>query len=192
MKSDTDFNSKNFLRAQFRKMRGDFGYSEKKKKAEREITENFLSLEEYKNAGYVLLYAATEGEISADEIFKSALAAGKKVYFPKSFSGGIMEFYRVESLSELSLGKFGIREPSGIEKFENQPDALCVVPGFSFDKNGYRLGYGGGYYDRFLADFSGIKAGLCLSDFVSDKLPNDSFDISADIIVTEKGVMRIK
>jgi len=67
-----------------------------------------------------------------------------------------------------------------------------LVPCLAYDSYGYRIGYGKGYYDRFLSAFEGTKIGLCYSDFKLDKLPRGKYDVKLDVIITEKGVMVIK
>lgn len=180
MKSDIDF-EKDSLRKIFREKRKNCDRS-----AENKIAENLFATEEYKAAERLLLYASLPGEINTDPIFLRALSDGKKVYYPKTEKDGKMEFFRAESLESLSVGKFGIREPETAEKFSENGKTLCVVPGFSFDKEGFRLGYGGGYYDRFLSTFNGFSAGLCLSAFISEKLPRDGFDIAVNAVITEE------
>ena len=85
-----------------------------------------------------------------------------------------------------SKGECVAEVSSGRILFSENGKTLCVVPGFSFDKEGFRLGYGGGYYDRFLSTFNGFSAGLCLSAFISEKLPRDGFDIAVNAVITEE------
>ena len=79
--------------------------------------------------------------------------------------------------------------PSDLPTFEPKGHCVCIVPGLAFDKNGYRIGYGKGYYDRFLKDFNGTKIGLCRCDFLKDALPVNEFDHKVDMIITEKGII---
>ena len=71
-------------------------------------------------------------------------------------------------------------------------NSLCVVPGMAFDCDGYRLGYGKGYYDRFLSGYHGVTAGICYSDCIRWKLPRGRFDRPVDILVTDKFFRKIK
>lgn len=151
------------------------------------ITESFLSSDIYKNAETLLLYYSVGSEVSTLEIFKKALGAGKRVAFPFCCEEGIMEFYLVSGENDLESGRYNIRAPKKVcEKFSFSSNALCVVPGLSFDKKGYRLGYGKGYYDRFLAKFSGKTVGLCYEDLISEELPVDSYDKKVDFLITDK------
>lgn len=194
--------SKQTLRRFFLEKRRESDYLSRKREAEVEIYRNLFLLPEFKNASKLLLFASTKFEISTDTIFSRFISDEKSVYFPKTFGNGKMDFFKTVELTSLSVGNFSVREPKETEKYEIKDiniserrkigNDVCIVPALSFDRNGYRIGYGGGYYDRFLALFGGVKIGLCLNDFISDKIPSDVFDIRVDIIVTEKGVIRVE
>ena len=99
-----------------------------------------------------------------------------------------MDFYFIKSYDDLSPGKYGILEPVP-ERCEKAVDflrGLCLVPGLSFDLQGYRLGFGKGYYDRFLSDFGGTTVGICYSKCTMGELPRGTFDRAVDIVLTEK------
>ena len=121
-----------------------------------------------------------------------AFESGKNVAFPISLTDSFtLDFRRVTSLDELNVGAYGIREPlKDAKKAVFTKNSLCVVPALSFDQKGFRLGYGKGYYDRFLSAFPGKSAGLCFEDFLCDSLPTDSKDIAVDILITNKGVLK--
>ena len=103
-----------------------------------------------------------------------------------------MVFHKVTALSDLNAGYFGVREPEPtlaiIEKKDMGKDTLCLVPALSYDKRGYRLGYGKGYYDRFLEGFSGICVGITFDRCLAEKLPADAHDKKTDYIITESQV----
>ena len=143
----------------------------------------------YKEAHALLLYAPIGSEIGLTALVPHALAEGKRLYFPRCEKDGYMTFYRIEVLSNLIPGAYGISEPSGGEAFDNDPTALCVLPGLAFDKQGYRIGYGGGYYDRFLTTFAGIALGLVYDRLLFPSLPRDTFDRPARVLISEKGVI---
>jgi 5-formyltetrahydrofolate cyclo-ligase len=109
-----------------------------------------------------------------------------------------MSFIAINSRAELVPGEYNILEPPGTNKRLEFPNsngralAICIVPCLAYDSYGYRIGYGKGYYDRFLSVFEGTKIGLCYSDFKLDRLPRGKYDIKLDVIITEKGVMVIK
>ena len=102
-----------------------------------------------------------------------------------------MVYHYIKSQADFASGKYNINEPlPELPVFTGDNcHAICVLPAIIYDKRGYRLGYGKGYYDRFLSKFKGIKAGLIYSDFVVENIPNGRFDLKSDIIITEKGVI---
>ena len=152
-----------------------------------------LSSVSYKFCKTIILFNSIGDEPYTLDIAQKALDDGKRVFFPKTYNGGIMKFFRVNSLDELcDNGKFGIREPKeDAEEYTAEGTAeLCLVPGLCFDKNGYRIGYGKGYYDRFLSSFKGISAGVTYTGCRSEEaIPYEKrYDKCVDIIFTEKGV----
>ena len=119
------------------------------------VSDRILGHQWYHKAEYILLFASYGSEISTDEILKEALKVGKKVYMPK-VEGETMEFYRIFAKEDLVAGYKGIFEPDGFsEKFvyECVPDkVLMIMPGAAFDIKRNRIGYGKGFYDKYLAD----------------------------------------
>ena len=98
-----------------------------------------------------------------------------------------MSFYEIKSFDDLEQGSFNIFEPKEYcPMIADFNDACCIVPALSYDKRGYRLGFGKGFYDKFLCKFNGEKIGICYDNCICGKLPNDEFDISVDWLVTEK------
>lgn len=147
----------------------------------------------FRYAEYVLLYAATEGEIDVNAIAELALSKGKKVCFSRSdVKTHTMTYHIVQSLDDLQVGAYGILEPpEDAPLYEPEKDtgaAVCFVPGLVYDKAGYRLGYGKGFYDRYLSAFSGCTIGVVYSDYILPVVPRGRFDVSVDILLTEKGV----
>ena len=162
----------------------------KKTSADREIARRFFLLDEYKNARVILLYASLSDEVSTDEIARRAVLDGKRIAFPRCNSDHSMDFLFC-SRDDLIPGFHGISEPpQGAPHFEGGENVLCIVPGLVFDRRGYRIGYGGGFYDRFLKDFDGFKVALARADFILDSVPREDFDLPCDIIITEKEVIK--
>jgi len=167
-----------------------------KKAWDKKIARHIMDLDEYKSCRLFLCYLPLPGEIDTVPLIEDALLMGKAVAAPYCVPGGrALEFYRIESLSTLREGSYGTKEPepkeeSRVDFFEG---ALCLLPGLAFDKNGYRLGYGGGYYDRFLAKAfaGGIAAGACYSSFLMEDMIRDKYDLPCNILVTEEDVYRI-
>ena len=104
-----------------------------------------------------------------------------------------MEFFRIKNIDELTeVGTYQIKEPISSEKYNKEDIEIIFIPGLAFDKRGYRLGYGGGYYDQYLSDFNGKKVGLGYFNQLVDKLESDSFDIKIDVLITEKRIIYYK
>ncbi len=164
-------------------------FSEKKSRA---VCENILSLPFFKKAKTVLFYAAIQDEASLESAFEKALGMGISAAFPRSEKNGAMTFHKIESLSALKEGRFGVPEPDEnaplIEKGSLSSTDICLVPALAYDTCGYRLGYGGGYYDRYLADFKGIKIGIAFDASIVSSLPREKNDIKVDYIITESRV----
>ena len=141
---------KNDLRRQFKAKRANIAHKAEK---DRLICAHFLSSALYKNAEQILCYSSMGSEPDTFDIIRCAMEDGKKLLLPRcEDKNGNMNFYLIKDVSDLVTGTFGIKEPD-IKKCEpvfEFMNALCVVPGLTFDKKGYRLGYGKGYYDRFL------------------------------------------
>ena len=174
------------LRAHYKQLRRDF-LPEDRLSCDRSVSERFLESSFYKNCDELLIYVSFDIEVDTIEIIKQALTE-KTVFCPRYLSGtNIMEFYRIDSFDCLLSGSYGILEPSDDLPMQTEfsRNAVCVVPGLSFDRNGHRLGFGKGFYDRFLSGFDGIKVGLCYDSCCCESLPHDSYDICVDHLITE-------
>ena len=170
---------------------------EEKARRDAAICEAATSLVSFRYAEYVLLYASTDDEIDVYPLAAAAWEKGKKVAFPKcEKSTHTMDYHLVTSLEDLVPDAYGIREPSApLPVFDPEKEsgsAVCFVPGLVYDRSGYRLGYGKGFYDRYLSAFSGCKIGVVYSDFIQNSVPRGRYDVTVDILLTEKGVKKIK
>lgn len=152
------------------------------------IFKKLICLEEYANADDILIYSSCDNEVMTDKIIKYSIKENKNVFLPKCIDSRIMEFYKITGLSDLNRGMYGIPEPDGGDKYVNNESSLCIVPAICFDKRGFRLGYGKGYYDRFLSRFSGFTVGIAIDEFILEKLPIIRTDISVKRIVTDKKI----
>lgn len=163
-------------------------------RAEQRIRSSFLSLLCLRDADTLLTYYPRRSETDVLPLAALCRARGMRIAYPRcTEEKGIMHFHYVENEeADLSPGSFGLLEPRpSLPRFD--PDAvgktICIVPGLLFDRNGGRLGYGGGYYDRFLSDFKGIRVGMTMSTFLSPTpLPRGRFDLPVHVLITEKGV----
>ena len=160
------------------------------------ITERVLALPAFTACDLLLPYLSFGAEIETRDIIRAAWTAGKTVVLPRCVPGTRdMKWYKVDSFDGLVLSSLGVEEPPEDPSYEIDPaqfvHALCLVPGLSFDAQGFRMGYGGGFYDSFLAGFSGTSVGLCRTAQLSDTVPAlESHDLSVGIVVTEPSIIR--
>jgi len=153
------------------------------------ICEKFLNMELYKKSDTILAYYPINTEINIIPIIKRALNDNKKVALPKTIDkSGNMEFYFINNLNNLVKGNFEIMEPimEPKNKVLNYNNALIIIPGICFDLNNYRLGYGKGYYDRFLKKISIMSVGLCYQECLINNIEVDEYDQKVDIVLTDK------
>jgi 5-formyltetrahydrofolate cyclo-ligase len=163
-------------------------------KSSRIITEKFLKCSFYVNSNNILIYYPFKNEVETTLIIRDALKNDKNIILPRVHKKDL-ELYFVTDLSEqLEKGAYGIMEPvSNLCKPAKISDIdLVIVPGVSFDKNFYRLGYGGGYYDRILSRIPKKvkKIALCFDTQVVDSLPVSEHDIKIDMIITESKIYK--
>lgn len=157
----------------------------------------FLASITYRYAKTLLLYAPYTDEIDIMPIAEKALADGKTIAFPRCRKETCeMDYHIITGPAELKSGAYGIREPDAdapvyLPADNNEEHPVCIVPGLVFDGEGYRVGYGKGYYDRFLAGFTGVRVGMVYTDFILQRVPRGRFDLSVDVLVTEKGVRAV-
>lgn len=189
---------KNKLRAEYKIKRANIP-SDEKTLLDKKICERFLSLASFRFADTLLMYHPLDGEVNVTPIAEAALKLGKRVAYPKCKTRAhTMDFYFVESLAELKSGAYGIYEPDESNPIYNIKDknihcgTICLIPALLYDKSGYRIGYGKGFYDRYLSHFKGVKAGIAYSDFIVDNLPRGRYDLAVDYILSERGLSIIK
>lgn len=152
------------------------------------IAARLKSLAAYRRASLILVYVSQPIEVGTREIIESAFSEGKRVAVPRCVPGTReMEFYYITSYDELSPGTFGVLEPEP-DKNKLVTDftgSLCIVPALACDRAGYRLGYGGGYYDRFLRGYSEKKVLILYKSCLVEHLWHGRYDVPVDCIVTE-------
>ena len=164
---------------------------DKEQKA-KEICRLVQSLAAFRDAETVLCYLSAGSEVETRGILEACFRAGKRVALPRCYEDSRMEFLPVTAVSQASeLSRFGIAEPPHGEPLDPADAGLCLVPALAFDKNGFRLGYGMGYYDRYLKRFSGTAVGLCYEDCLREALPVNQNDRPVHLIVTEQQVITI-
>jgi 5-formyltetrahydrofolate cyclo-ligase len=161
-----------------------------------EIFLKIISTEEYKNATTIMFYISKGNEVSTIKIIEHAFKNKKEVCVPKTdIIKHILHPIKINALEgELKKGHFGIHEPLYEEKkvIPLHNINLIVLPGIAFDTNGHRLGWGKGYYDKFLEKHGKIhKAGLAFEFQILPELPKDKHDIPVNMIVTEERVIKL-
>ena len=165
---------------------------ERKAQLDMDIQSRLLLSSEFRESDTILLYISRMHEIATDMILSGALINGKAVAAPKCCQDGVMRFFRISGTRDLAPGRYGVLEPvEGCEPAELTAKTLCVCPALSCDMAGCRLGFGGGWYDRFLKDFGGISAALCYTDALVPELPREDHDIPVDMIVTDSYIKTI-
>ncbi|MDO4796635.1 MAG: 5-formyltetrahydrofolate cyclo-ligase [Coriobacteriales bacterium] len=158
------------------------------------ITACVSGLAQFAQADLVLSYASIGSEVSTYDLIATAWESGKVVALPRChMTDHTMAWHRVDSLKHLLRSSFGVPEPpDNPTTLVNPRDALsplALVPGLAFDRLGMRIGYGGGFYDRFLQGFDGCSVGLCREELVMDDLRAlgvvEPHDVPVSLVVTE-------
>lgn len=163
-----------------------------KAELDKAVCNGILESVSYKHADVVLMFYPTEYEIDVLEVFEKAKQDGKRVAFPRCVSKSVMKFYFAESLEDFEKSKYGINEPRlSCEEYEQgtYSHPLCIVPCLCAFTDGKRLGYGGGYYDRFLSHFDGISMCVQYEQNLYEQIPFEKrYDKKTDAVVTERAV----
>ena len=156
------------------------------------IKNSLFSLEQYMNSKTVMFFVSFGNEASTHEMIKESLR-NKTVIVPKVMHHEIEPSVIIDFDNLIPTGKFSIPEPIEIMKIAYKNIDLVLVPGIAFDKEGYRLGYGFGFYDKFLKKVpKAVKIGLAFDFQVVDKVPREEHDVPVNIIVTDKRVVEYK
>jgi 5-formyltetrahydrofolate cyclo-ligase len=191
---------KKLLRQRFRLLRDGVAQSDRGL-WQAEIYARLFATEEWRQASLICGYSSVRGEIDLEPIRLAAYRAGKTYALPRTTGAPAdrnMAFCPVAQSDILTPGSFGIPEPpSGCTPLPSTAldGALIIVPGLAFDREGYRIGYGGGYYDRLMADLCAehipvTTLGLAFSICVTDTLPHEAHDLPVSCIITERRVAR--
>ncbi len=166
---------------------------EYKKSADRQIFRHIISLPEYQNAETIFCYVGTEEEINTRPVLERILSDGKRLGVPRCIGKGVMEVCMVSHLDQLKPGMYGILEPDeSCTQIPPEEVDLAFVPCLSCSRDGRRLGYGGGYYDRYLTQTTCRKIALCQEKMLEDEIPVRGWDLRMDKVVTEKCIYNVK
>lgn len=160
---------------------------------DKKIIESFKKEDSYKKARGIFIYIGFGSEINTKVIIEDALKKGKEVYVPK-VKGKEMLLIKIDSLENLVTSSYGILEPIGDNNnFDVDKLDLLVMPGVAFDNSGNRIGYGGGYYDRFLEKnkTNAEKIALAYEFQILNSINNEKHDVKVDKIITEERIINI-
>lgn len=158
----------------------------------RAIAQRVLNSEPYRTCKTLFVYHSTAEEIDTSAIIDDALRQGKQVCLPKCLPGHVMQPRRITSEADLTEQSFGIPEPGAhCRPVAPEEIDLCIVPALACDASGARLGYGGGFYDRFLPQTAAYRMVLCAQKRLLPQIPAQPHDVRCDCIVTEQEVMLI-
>ena len=151
--------------------------------ASEKLMELFLTSSLYRQARAIYGYLPYNQEVRTVPILQQALRDGKRVAVPK-VCGEEMKFIWMDDLSQVSDGYAGIPEPIADEPVADDPTALVLMPGLAFDPQGHRIGYGGGFYDKFLAvEPNHPTLALCYAFQMKDQLETEEFDKNVDCVL---------
>ena len=176
---------KNELRTRYKKIRNEILNKEIKSNV---ITDKILDLDEYKSSNVICIYVSFSSEVITYNLIKKSLELGKTVAVPKIGNSNIMDFFIINSLDEFdSVNSLGIKEPKNNKKIDKNDIDLIIVPGICFDRNKNRVGFGKGYYDKYLCNLPDktIKLGICFNEQIleNEYIPCNKFDIKMDMII---------
>lgn len=181
---------KRCLRTEVRRMERQLT-NEYRQQSTDKIVASVKKLPEYQAAHCIFCFVGTKREIDTRTLLQDILSQGKRLCVPLCVEDGIMELREITSLTQLAPGAYGILEPAtDTKKVQLQEIDLSVIPCVSCDREGHRLGQGGGYYDRLFAQETSSAVMLCREQLLSVSIPTEPFDQIFPCVVTETGVYR--
>lgn len=180
---------KQALRARLKEKRASIP-AETRQQSDRAIVERIAADKVFSEASSILLYAPIGSEINLLPLIRIARRLGKPIAFPRcDVATNTMKFYLLEPTARLEIGAYRIPEPPADAPLcEPDEKSLCILPALTFDPSGARLGYGKGYYDRFLETFPGICVGAVYETMMVRRVPTEPHDRPVSMIFTERGV----
>lgn len=179
------------LRTKYRSIRENMD-PVKKRECDLAIFKRFTESVFYQESDVLLCFVSTGIEVETRGILEQAFADGKTVAVPKCLDkNGKMDFFIIQGMDELYPAMFSLYEPdpSKAPRLGSYRNSVCVIPAMAFDAEGYRIGFGKGYYDRFLQKYTGKKVGICYNSCIAGFVPRGRYDVAADYIVTPKYII---
>ncbi|MCD8329496.1 MAG: 5-formyltetrahydrofolate cyclo-ligase [Lachnospiraceae bacterium] len=166
-------------------------FEEMRQEKSRRICEYIEKLPLYRESRIIYAYISTQGEVDLSSLIEDAWARGLEVAVPR-VHGETMDFYQITSWDDLEEGSFHIREPrEGCPLVTEREPVLFLVPGVAYDTEGFRVGYGGGFYDRYLAAYPmHVTIGVGFDFQIYPEVPREETDCAMREIVTETGFRR--
>src|SRR5699024_694729 len=166
-----------------------------RKKIEKNMLNHLIHTTAWENAQTIGITISKGFEWDTTAIIEKAWEQNKIICAPKCYpTKRKLVFYRLHSFEDLEVVYYNLKEPKPIEenKVEKGNLDMVIVPGLLFDKSGFRIGFGGGYYDRFLTDYRGKTVALTCSQLLTDNIPKESHDIAVQQIITEEDIINVK
>lgn len=161
--------------------------------ADQAIMSHLAAMPEYQEAQTVFCFVSVRREIDTFPILKDALAAGKTLCIPLCTQKGVMEPRQITDLSQLQEGSYGLLEPPADAPLVSVDNIdFAILPCTTCNHLGQRLGKGGGYYDRFLSQYSGWTVGINYSECVRDELQPGRYDVPIQMLLTERDKLYFK
>lgn len=154
------------------------------------ITKMVFELQEYVDANTIFCYVAFRNEVDTKELIEDAWKRGKCVAVPR-VEGKVMNFYQIDSWDDVRLGTMKIEEPISSCKKVDSRTGFMLMPGVAFDVKRHRVGYGGGYYDKFLATGHDIcTVAIAFENQMFENLPTEEHDLKPYMIITENRILK--
>lgn len=183
---------KQILRSTVLSRRLEFSEKDWREKSDR-IISHLINFDFFRQSKVVHTYLSMNNrkEVCTDGLLTNLLELSKKVIVPvTNFEEHKLIHSEIHSLADLTTNKWGVREPKEINPIDVDKMDFIVVPMNAADKKGNRLGYGKGFYDRFLSQVNAFKAGLIFEDFIFEEIPAEEYDVKMNVLITEKGVFK--
>lgn len=185
--------AKRAIRSEVRSRRDEMPPEERGRASDLIRERSLREIERLDHAGTVMVYWSFGSEVTTEGLIEALIRSGRKVAMPRVTDGELEpRAYRPgDAVSETT---FGAKEPVGGEVLHPDDIDVIVVPGLAFDRRGYRVGYGGGFYDRLLSRTrpDAVRMGFCFAIQVVERVPSGSFDLPVDMIVTESETIRCR
>ena len=159
------------------------------------VTERFCAQDFYRDAQALYAYLTFNEELRTDGLIRRAWADGKRVAVPRVLSKGVMEFYYIDSFEGFVTSAFGVPEPpEDPARLADEPAFLLLMPGQAFDREHNRVGYGGGFYDRYIERKQREGARICKPALaypfqIVDHIPANDFDVRVDAVITAEEIL---